>query len=58
MVRLCIRSIVYANKAGFLNGGADIAITSTLPIGAGLSSSSALIVGILKLTASLSKKTC
>ena len=49
--------IVYANKAGFLNGGADIAITSTLPIGAGLSSSAALIVGILKLTASLSKKT-
>ncbi|MDG1142899.1 MAG: galactokinase [Hellea sp.] len=50
-------SIVYANKVGFLNGGADIAITTTLPLGAGLSSSSALIVGILKLTASLSKKT-
>jgi len=49
-------SIVFANKAGFLNGGADIAITTTLPLGAGLSSSSALIVGILKLAASLSKR--
>ena len=43
-------AIVYANKAGFINGGANIAISTTLPFGAGLSSSAALTVGLLKLT--------
>ena len=42
-------SVIYANKAGFIDGGADIAISTTLPFGAGLSSSAALTVGLLKL---------
>jgi len=42
-------SIIYANKAGFLSGGADIAVSTNLPFGAGLSSSAALTVGLLKL---------
>jgi galactokinase len=42
-------SVIYANKAGFIKGGADIAISTTLPFGAGLSSSAALTVGLLKL---------
>ncbi len=42
-------AIIYANKAGFLSGGADVAIETSLPIGAGLSSSAATIVGLLKL---------
>lgn len=46
-------AIVYANEAGFLTGGADIAMSSTVPTAAGLSSSSALTVGILKLTRDL-----
>lgn len=41
-------AIKYAQKAGFIEYGADIYIKSTLPDGAGLSSSAALIVGILK----------
>lgn len=48
--------IVYANEFGFLNGGADIAMSTTLPFGAGLSSSSALTVGLLKLTRDISGK--
>lgn len=42
-------SVIYAHKAGFIGGGADIAIHTTLPFGAGLSSSAALSVGLLKL---------
>lgn len=42
-------SVIYANKAGFISGGADIAISTNLPFGAGLSSSAALTVGLLKL---------
>ncbi|MEP1229537.1 MAG: galactokinase [Litorimonas sp.] len=42
-------AIIYANKAGFLSGGANVAIQTDLPIGAGLSSSAAVIVGLLKL---------
>lgn len=42
-------SVIYANKAGFIDGGADIAISTNLPYGAGLSSSAALTVGLLKL---------
>lgn len=41
----------YANEFGILTGGADIAITSNLPKGAGLSSSAAITVGLLKLCA-------
>lgn len=46
-------TIVFANEAGFLKGGADIAMSSTIPTAAGLSSSSALTVGLLKLTRDL-----
>ena len=49
-------AIVYANKAFFLKGGADIAIHTTLPFGAGLSSSSSLTVGLLKLARDISGK--
>lgn len=42
-------AIIYANQVGFLQGGADIALQTDLPFGAGLSSSSALTVGLLKL---------
>ncbi|WP_371395364.1 galactokinase [Fretibacter rubidus] len=42
-------AIKLANDAEPLIGGADIALTTTLPFGAGLSSSAAVIVGILKL---------
>ena len=37
-----------ARSLGLIDGGADVAITSTIPAGAGLSSSAALIVTILK----------
>lgn len=47
----------YANQADFIKGGADIAIYSNLPHGAGLSSSAALIVGLLKLSCALSGQT-
>lgn len=42
-------AILYANEAGFMNGGANIALQTDLPFGSGLSSSSALTVGLLKL---------
>ncbi len=47
-------AILYAGKTGLLAGGADIAVSSTLPEGAGLSSSAAITVGILKLARDLS----
>lgn len=47
-------SIIYAGKTGMMTGGADIAVSSTLPQGAGLSSSAAITVGILKLARDLS----
>ncbi len=47
-------AVLYAGKAGLLDGGADIAVSSTLPEGAGLSSSAAITVGILKLARNLS----
>lgn len=49
-------AVILANECGILDGGADIAVSSTLPHGAGLSSSAALIVGILKLCRSLSNQ--
>ena len=42
-------AMIYANKAGFMQGGADVAVMTNLPFGAGLSSSAALTVGLLKL---------
>lgn len=50
-------AVIYANKAGFLKGGADLAIETNLPFSAGLSSSSALTVGILKLARDLAGST-
>ena len=47
-------SIIYAGKTGMMAGGADLAVSSTLPQGAGLSSSAAITVGILKLARELS----
>ena len=41
-------AVILANETGLLEGGADIAIKTSLPFGAGLSSSAAVIVGILK----------
>ena len=41
-------AVIFAHKSGLLKGGADIAIKTSLPFGAGLSSSAAVIVGILK----------
>ncbi len=49
-----VGAVQFANKAGFLAGGADIVVKTTLPFGAGLSSSAAIIVGLLKVTRNLS----
>lgn len=51
-----VGAVQYARKAGFLKHGADIAITSNLPHGAGLSSSAAIIVGVLKLARDLAQE--
>jgi len=42
-------AVIAANKEGYFAGGADIAVETTLPFGAGISSSAAVTVGILKL---------
>lgn len=44
-----VGAVKLANEAGFLTGGANIAVSSDLPFGAGLSSSAAICVGLLKL---------
>jgi len=49
-------AVIFANQAGLLKGGADIAIKTTLPFGAGLSSSASIIVGLLKIGRELSGK--
>lgn len=41
-------AVILAQQSGLLNAGADIAIQTNLPFGAGLSSSAAVTVGILK----------
>jgi len=46
-------AVKLANEAGFLNGGASIVVASDLPVGAGLSSSAAICVGLLKLARDL-----
>ena len=48
-------AIIIANEQNFLKGGADIAVETTLPFGAGISSSAAVTVGILKLARNLAK---
>jgi len=47
-------AVQFANQAGLMSGGANIAIRTDLPFGAGLSSSAAVIVGILKIGRTLS----
>ncbi len=42
-------SIALANTEGLMQGGADIAVETTLPFGAGISSSAAITVCVLKL---------
>lgn len=44
-----VGAIILANEQGYLSGGANIAVETTLPFGAGISSSAAVTVGILKL---------
>ncbi|WP_409432008.1 galactokinase [Litorimonas sp. RW-G-Af-16] len=48
-------AVIFAQQADLLSAGADVYVTSTLPHGAGLSSSAAIIVGVLKLAAQLSQ---
>ena len=48
-------AIILATQQGYLNGGADIAVETTLPFGAGISSSAAVTVGILKLARDMAK---
>ena len=50
-----VGAIILANEQSFLKGGADITAKTTLPFGAGISSSAAVTVGILKLTRDLAK---
>ena len=47
-------AVISARDNGFLSGGVNICLESTLPLGAGISSSAAVIVGILKLSRDLS----
>jgi len=46
-------SITLANTEGLMRGGADIAVETTLPFGAGISSSAAITVCVLKLARDL-----
>ena len=48
-------AVIFANKQGYMDSGADIAVKTTLPFGAGISSSAAVTVGVLKLARDLAK---
>jgi len=48
-----VGAIILANEQDYLQGGADITVETTLPFGAGISSSAAVTVGILKLARDL-----
>jgi len=50
-----VGAIQIANEQNYLSGGADIAVETTLPFGAGISSSAAVTVGILKLVRDIAK---
>ncbi|MEL6687589.1 MAG: galactokinase [Pseudomonadota bacterium] len=43
-----VGAVAEARAQGWLDGGVTVAVQSTLPVGSGLSSSSAVIVGLLK----------
>lgn len=47
-------AVIMANKAGMMPAGVQISIETSLPFGAGLSSSASVIVGILKIVRNLS----
>lgn len=47
-------AIILARETGLIEGGANIAIKTDLPFGAGLSSSAAVTVGVLKIIRALS----
>ena len=49
-----VGSVVLANRAGLYSGGVDLALSSTLPFGSGISSSAAVCVGVLKALRELS----
>ena len=49
-----VGSVVLANRAGLYAGGVDLALSSTLPFGSGISSSAAVCVGVLKALRKLS----
>lgn len=50
-----VGAVILANAQGYLTGGANIVVETTLPFGAGISSSAAVTVGILKITRDLAK---
>lgn len=50
-----VGAINIANEQGYVSGGADIAVETTLPFGAGISSSAAVTVGVLKLALDMSE---
>ncbi len=48
-------AVKIANEQNYLTGGVDIAVETTLPFGAGISSSAAITVGVLKLTRDMAR---
>jgi len=50
-----VGAIILANEQGYFIGGANIAVETTLPFGAGISSSAAVTVAILKLARDIAK---
>lgn len=50
-----VGAIILANAQNYLTGGVNIAVETTLPFGAGISSSAAVTVGVLKLARDLAK---
>lgn len=49
-----VGAVMLANEQGLLHGGVNITLETTLPFGAGISSSAAVTVGVLKLARGLS----
>lgn len=52
-----VGAVILAVKEGLLSGGVDMVMETTLPFGAGISSSAAVTVGVLKLARELSGST-